>query len=482
MTQGRRIAQYEIIEELGQGGFATVYRAYDTRVQREVALKVLAGSFVEQPELVERFHQEALIAANLRHPNIVPVYDFGKSDAILYLAMALIGHGLTLRDWLEEHRPLSLNQALPLLDQLASALDHLHRQGLVHRDVKPANVLLEGEADEWHALLTDFGLVRSLEVSTTLTKSGAVLGTPAYLSPEQADPDQWGPVSRLSDVYALGVIAYEMLVGRPPFEGGLATVLHAHAYEPPPPPLELMPELGADISDVLLRGLVKPPAERYQRASELVNALRQVAEQRRRQAEQRMALEQLLDQARQARQRKEWLRVQHLCVEILQLDREHADAVVWMAEATQGLQEERAREVERRRLAQRYEEAQAALAAGDWQTAVAAFGEVVAANPDHMEAKAGLARAQDEQERAAAYAEALAQAEAENWREAVTAWLKVLEGRPDYRQGEAVVHCLKAVRGLLGYLETLAQRLQQAEEAVELHQALIEYWKKRYGE
>jgi serine/threonine-protein kinase len=244
---------------------------------REVALKVIAGNFAQEPAFVERFHQEALVAANLRHPNIVPVYDFGESDGALYLAMALIGDGRTLRGLLAEGTPLPLERALPLLAQIAEALDYLHGQGLVHRDLKPANVLLEGEADKPWAILTDFGLVRSLETSAELTRSGTILGTPAYLAPEQADPGQWGEITPLTDVYALGVLAYEVLVGRPPFQGELATILHAHAHQAPPSPLELAPELGDDLAGVLLQALAKPPAERYPGAGALMAALQEAA-------------------------------------------------------------------------------------------------------------------------------------------------------------------------------------------------------------
>jgi serine/threonine protein kinase len=481
MMKGTRIAQYEIIEELGQGGFATVYRAHDTRMRREVALKLLAGDYTQQPELIQRFHQEAMIAANLRHPYIVPVYDFGEAEGSLYLVMALIGEGRTLRDRLAGQGALPLNQAWPILTQLGNALDYLHRQGLVHRDVKPANLLLEGDVDDPRTILADFGLVRSLEAGTNLTCTGAILGTPAYLSPEQADPERWGPITPLTDVYAVGVIAFEMLVGRPPFEGSLATVLHAHAYDPPPQPLELAPGLGEDLAHILSAGLVKPPAERYPAASALAAALRQVANQRRQQLAQQLELEQLLEQAHTAYQARDWLTAQHLCVEIMQMDRNHPDAITLMTEATRGLQEERAREVELQRLAQRYQAGQVALAAGDWQAAADAFGEVVKGQPDHQPASDGLAQALDQLQRAAWFDEAMAHAQAQNWREAVAVWLNVLDGHLDYRAGEAALHLLEAARGLLGCCDDLTQRLRQAEESVELHEAVINYWKRLYN-
>jgi len=262
VTKSKHIGKYEILEEIGHGGFAVVYEARDTELNRIVALKVIHNA-ADESAFVQRFRQEAHIAANLSHPNIVPVYDFGDADGTLYLAMALIGEGRTLRDLLAEQAPLSLEQALPILVQLADALDYLHQRDppLTHRDIKPANVLLEEKGGSLWVVLTDFGLVRSMEASTELTKSDTILGTPAYIAPEQVAPKQWGEITPLTDMYALGVIAYEMLVGRQPFVGNLATVLYAHVHEKPPSPLEFGPNLGGDLAKVLRRALAKPPAK-----------------------------------------------------------------------------------------------------------------------------------------------------------------------------------------------------------------------------
>jgi len=492
MSKVRRIGKYEILDELGRGGFAVVYRARDAQMGREVALKVISGSLAQEREFVERFQQEARVAADLRHPNVVPVYDFGEADGALYLAMALIGQGRTLRDLLTEQGPLPLEQALPILAQLADALDYLHHRDppLVHRDVKPANLLLEPRREksrippsescispsesgispsEVWAVLTDFGLVRSLQASTHLTRSGTTLGTPVYMAPEQAEPERWGEVTPLTDVYALGVVAYEMLVGRPPFVGELATVLHAHAYAEPPSPLEAVLALGdgcpaaltADLAAVLLRALAKPAAERYPGAGEFVRALRNAAEVRTRRQQRQAELARLLEQARKARESGDWLKVQACCVQAMVVDRSHPDLLTLMAEATAGLQREGAAEGVRQQRALRYEEGEQALAAGDWTAAVAAFEEVSAGNPDFRQVQALLAQARDELQRARWYDEAIAHGEAKRWAEACHLWLNVLRGRVDYRGGEAAGRLLEAVEGALKQYQTANARVKR---------------------
>jgi formylglycine-generating enzyme required for sulfatase activity len=463
MTNPQTIAKYEIISELGRGGFATVYRARDARMGREVALKVIGGNFAQEPAFVERFRQEALTAANLRHPNIVPVYDFGEAGGALYLAMALIGEGRTLGHLLAEGAPLPLERALPLLAQIAEALDYLHGQRLVHRDFKPSNVLLEGETDNPWAILTDFGLVRSLESSAQLTRSGSILGTPAYMAPEQADPGQWGGITPLTDVYALGVVTYQMLAGRPPFEGELAGVLHAQAHKAPPSPLELVPGLGDDLGQVLLKTLAKPPVERYPGAGALVAALQEVADTRSAAAAREASLEQLETQARELLAAGAWLEALDCCTRMMQLDPDRPAALEMLTAAKEGLDRERAEAVQRRRLEERYAEGLRLLETGKWKQAIAAMEEVAQGNPDFRDVSEKLAQARDELGRAQAYDEAIAHAEAKRWPEACRAWLRVLSGRPDYRSGEAAARLLVAVEELLGQLETVKKAFQQKE-------------------
>ena len=325
MADSTHIGRYKILKEIGQGGFAKVYKAHDTRLDQDVALKVIAGASAREADFVRRFQQEARIAFNLHHSNIVRVYDFGDDSGTLYLAMAFIGKGRTLRDLLSEQGPLPLKQALPILSQLADALDYLGQRNppLIHRDVKPANVLLEGEGGNLRVVLADFGLVRRTEASTDLTESGSVLGTVDYMAPEQVQPERWSGITPLADVYALGVIAYEMLTGHLPFEGDLLTVLHAHAYAEPPSPLEFDPNLGDNLSKVLLRALAKPPAERYPSGGAFVAALRHEWERQQEEKQLQERIAALLKQGDQAEHKRQWKEAAAAYESALEIDREN---------------------------------------------------------------------------------------------------------------------------------------------------------------
>ncbi len=463
MPEPRLLGKYELLEEIGRGGFAVVYKARDTRMGREVAMKVIRGDFAIEPDFVARFKLEVQTAARLHHPNIVTVYDFDDADGVLYLAMELI-EGSSLRTYLDDRKCLTLDQALPILKQVADALDYLASQQLVHRDIKPANILLEREADRVQVKLTDFGLVRSLESSTQLTRSANMLGTPIYMAPEQIDAKKWGGITSATDVYALGVVAYEMLCGCPPFGGETLTVMHAHAYDQPPSPLKFVPDLGADLEVVLLQALNKTPSARYVSAGSLVMAVQQVQQQRQRQAQHQAALTQLIEQAQMARTAKEWLQVQGLCVQIMQIDRAHPEALAWMSEAAAELQRENQEELERRQRTKRYEEGEAALAAEQWQAAIDAFEEVAQGNPDFREVQQKLAIARDELQRGLWYGEAIAHGEAQQWPEAVSMWLKVLQGRIDYHGGDAALRLMEAVRRLLDQWLVLNETLAQSQQ------------------
>jgi serine/threonine-protein kinase len=269
------LGKYEIVEEIGRGGIAVVYKARDTTLGRVVALKVLDLYWAKDPSFVTRFHQEARAAANLRHPNIVTVYEAGEADGQLFIAMEYL-QGRTLRELLEVEGALALERALPILEQIADALDAAHGQGIIHRDVKPGNVIVEETGRGVWVTLTDFGLVKAMAGSTALTSTGTLLGSPEYMAPEQAGPERAAEVGPAADRYALGIVAYQMLTGRVPFPGNTPATLNAHEHKPVPQPRSLRPNLPRPVAAALLKMLAKAPGDRYPTAAAFVAALRPV--------------------------------------------------------------------------------------------------------------------------------------------------------------------------------------------------------------
>jgi formylglycine-generating enzyme required for sulfatase activity/tRNA A-37 threonylcarbamoyl transferase component Bud32 len=337
MSPPKKLGKYEIHGELGRGGFATVYKARDPNLNRTVALKVLHSYWSNDLSFAARFQREAQAAAGLHHPHIVPVYEADEVEGQLYIAMAYLpGH--TLRDLLAAEGPLSLERALPILSQVAEALDYAHERGVIHRDVKPANIMVQERGQKAHATLLDFGLVKAMEQSTVLTSQGTLLGSPEYMAPEQADPERAAEIGPAADRYALGVVAYHMLAGRVPFPGNTPGTLNAHEHKPVPPPRSLRPELPEPAAHALLKMLAKAPADRYPSACAFVEQLDR-AWQAERQARQHEAqLSPVYRQLQAAFERKDWAQVLELGGQIRAVDPDYRDVAGRMAHARQQLQ------------------------------------------------------------------------------------------------------------------------------------------------
>lgn len=274
LQPGQMLGAYRIINQVGQGGMATVYKAYQPSMDRNVAIKVLPRQLAESPEFAARFQQEARIIARLEHPHILPVFDYGESDGVTYFVMRYLEAG-TLKTKMEAG-PLSLNEIDRLFTQLAEALQYAHGHGIVHRDLKPANALVD---EQGNLFLTDFGIAKLLEsASPRLTQTDAIMGTPAYISPEQAKAQT---VNQRSDIYSLGIILYEMVTGSVPFvaDTPLAVILK-HISDPLPLPSLIKADIPESIERVILKALAKEPDDRYATAAEFLSAWKRALEEK----------------------------------------------------------------------------------------------------------------------------------------------------------------------------------------------------------
>lgn len=284
---GRRIGRYEVITLLGRGGMAAVYRARDTVLQRDVALKVLYPQFLSDATLVERFRREAVLAARLDHPGIVPIYDIGEIEGTAFIAMRLL-NGPSLADVLRVRQRLTVDETIALLDQIAAALDYAHARGVIHRDIKPANIILEGLGIPWdernpallesvqltiptmRAILTDFGIAKALDAPGTTT-TGVLIGTPEYMAPEQIRGNV--RIDGRANVYALGVLTFRCLTGRSPFEGTTQEVLLGHLEGTIIEPSAIVPAIPQPVGAAIRLALARRPDDRYRTAGEFARAL-----------------------------------------------------------------------------------------------------------------------------------------------------------------------------------------------------------------
>jgi len=263
---GRQFGPYRIVAPLGEGGMAAVYKAFQPSMERYVAIKVLPRHLAASPEFVARFNREAKLLAQLQHPNILPVFDYGEAEGFTYIVMPFVQSG-TLGDAMRKQR-FSLPEVRDIMVQLGRALGYAHARGMIHRDIKPSNVLMD---ETNNCLLTDFGLARMTEVTSALTASGSIMGTPAYMSPEQGTGEN---LDGRSDIYSLGIIFYELVTGRVPFTAETPiAIIYKHLQDPLPLPRSLNPGLPEDAERVLLRALAKSREDRYQTADEFVRAV-----------------------------------------------------------------------------------------------------------------------------------------------------------------------------------------------------------------
>ncbi|MEU0404803.1 serine/threonine-protein kinase [Streptomyces sp. NPDC006197] len=274
---GKRIAGYQVEREIGRGARSLVYLAKDLRLDRVVALKLLAPELARDDTFRKRFAHESRVAASIDHPHIVPIFEAGETDGVLYIAMQYVP-GLDLRALLDRDGPLPVPTALRIAAQVASALDAAHAHGLVHRDVKPSNILVAAGTDSDHperAYVTDFGMSNKSLSLTGFTTVGQFVGTLDYMAPEQISGRL---VDGRSDQYSLACVVYEALAGRPPFQRDAdMTLAWAHLYEPPPALSPARPEIEPGVDAVMAKALAKSPEDRYASGQEFVAELRSFA-------------------------------------------------------------------------------------------------------------------------------------------------------------------------------------------------------------
>jgi serine/threonine protein kinase len=273
---GKPIDRYHIVEQLGEGGMATVYKAYDTRLERDVAFKVIRKeAFGEEvfDSVLARFDREAKSLAKFLHQGIVPVLDFGEHEGSPYIVMVYVPGG-TLKENVE--KPIPYQEAAALVAQIARALAFAHKKGVVHRDIKPANIML---TEDGKLMVSDFGIAKILDTpgSTVLTRTGVGIGTPAYMSPEQGLGEE---IDHRTDIYSLGVVFYELVTGKKPFTADTPmAVIFKHVSDPLPRPRDIVPDLPEEVEKVIFKALAKQPEARYVDMGAFARALEQLVQE-----------------------------------------------------------------------------------------------------------------------------------------------------------------------------------------------------------
>ncbi|MBE3570315.1 MAG: Stk1 family PASTA domain-containing Ser/Thr kinase [Bacillales bacterium] len=272
MLAGRRISgRYKVIEMIGGGGMANVYLARDIILDRDVALKVLRMDFAEEEEFIRRFQREAQSATSLVHPNIVNIYDVGEEDNIFYIVMEYVD-GMTLKQYIMQHSPIPVEKVLDIMSQLTSAIAHAHRNSIIHRDIKPQNILIDHNG---HVKITDFGIAMALS-ATSITQTNSFLGSVHYISPEQA---RGGVATKKSDIYSLGIVMYELLTGNLPFSGETAiSIALKHLQSDTPPLRKKFPDIPQSVENIVLKATCKDPFYRYNSVEEMEEDIRTALE------------------------------------------------------------------------------------------------------------------------------------------------------------------------------------------------------------
>ncbi len=275
MIKGRRLSgRYRIIDMIGGGGMANVYLAHDMILDRDVAVKVLRMDFAEDEEFIRRFHREAQSATSLAHPNIVNIYDVGEEDSIYYIVMEYVD-GQTLKQYIQQNSPIRIEDALEILKQLTSAISHAHQNHIIHRDIKPHNILIDRHGN---VKITDFGIAMALS-ATSITQTNSVLGSVHYLSPEQA---RGGMANRKSDIYSLGIVMFELLTGRLPFSGESAVSIALKHLQSETPSLKRWnPSIPQSVENIVLKATAKDPFHRYDTVEEMEEDIRTALEPQR---------------------------------------------------------------------------------------------------------------------------------------------------------------------------------------------------------
>ncbi|MBP3038323.1 Stk1 family PASTA domain-containing Ser/Thr kinase [Bacillaceae bacterium Marseille-Q3522] len=268
MMIGKRISgRYKIIEMIGGGGMANVYLAHDIILDRDVAVKMLRLDFVDNEEFIRRFHREAQSATSLAHPNIVNIYDVGEEDSIYYIVMEYVD-GQTLKQYIHHHFPIKVEEALQIMEQLTSAISHAHHHHIIHRDIKPQNILIDREGN---VKITDFGIAMALS-ATSITQTNSVIGSVHYLSPEQA---RGGMATKKSDIYSLGIVMFELLTGRLPFSGESAiSIALKHLQSETPSLRRWNPSIPQSVENIVLKATAKDPFYRYDNVNEMAEDIR----------------------------------------------------------------------------------------------------------------------------------------------------------------------------------------------------------------